>query len=320
MAARMERLAASVPAVVDRFAEEPTLAVSVRLLPTKATFEPYEPVIVNLEITNNAPMPLAIDSGGPIHPQVALETSAQIVRMPHEPALPEIRPLVIDIDRRLRLGPRERLVVPVDLRRGILGQVLNARPLRGATLTVKAIINFRVTGENIIGPGVLGSEAETPSIRVDGVRLSRGWIAGAIEAIVEPDSAQDLTTIAILSHVVPLMQQVRSEDPLLALEEFGDRQLEEDAAAAIAEAYATVDAASRAWLLAVMPRLSPTLVPIYTMAQADGNKHVQLMYLLYCLTGPDDPMIDAARRGSDPDVRAVADVMYELVLPTRDTP
>jgi hypothetical protein len=311
MATRMEQLVASIPPVVDRFAEDPTLAVSVRLLPTKTTYDPYEPIILNLEITNNAPMPLAIDSGGPIHPQVALETSVQMSR---EFGLPDIRPVIIDIDRRLRIEPRERLVIPVDIRRGTLGQVLNARPLRGATLSVNAIIGFRVTGEENIGPGVLGSEVETPSIRIDGVRLTRGWIAAAIAAIVEPDSVQDLTTIAILSHVVPLMQQVRSEDPLRALEQFGDRALEEDAATAIAEAYAKLDAMSRAWLLAVMPRLSPTLVPVYTMAQTDDNRHVQLMYLLYCLTGVDDPMIDAARRGSHPDVRAVAEVMYEVML------
>ncbi|MHC4142317.1 MAG: hypothetical protein ACYSUF_10730, partial [Planctomycetota bacterium] len=99
VAARMERLAASIPPVVDRFAKEPTLAVSMRLVPTKTTFEPFEPIIVNLEITNNAPMPLAIDSDGPIHAQVALEMSVQMAR---SLALPEIRPMIIDIDRRLR--------------------------------------------------------------------------------------------------------------------------------------------------------------------------------------------------------------------------
>jgi len=134
-----------------------------------------------------------------------------------------------------------------------------------------------------------------------------------MEAILDPDAAQDLTTIAVLSHVVPLMQQVRAADPVRALDQFGDRQLEVDAATAIAEAYAKVDAVSRAWLLAVMPRLSPSLIPVYTMAQTDENKHVQLMYLLYCLTSPDDPMIDAAKRGSDPDVRALAEVMYEIM-------
>jgi len=164
MAARMERLAASIPSVVDRFAQEPTLAVSVRLLPTKTTFEPYEPIIINLEITNNAPMPLTIDRGGPILPQVALVTNVQ---MAGEFALPEIPPMIIDIDRRLRIEPREHLVVPVDMRRGGLGQVLNARPLRGATFTVKAIINFRITGQidaeqekrSVMGPGVFASTA-----------------------------------------------------------------------------------------------------------------------------------------------------------------
>ena len=56
------------------------------------------------------------------------------------------------------------------------------------------------------------------------------------------------------------------------------------------------------------------------MAQKDEDRHVRLMYLLYCLTGPDDPMIDAARRGSDPDVRAVADVMHEMLRPARAAP
>ncbi|MHC4349802.1 MAG: hypothetical protein ACYS15_14885 [Planctomycetota bacterium] len=307
-AARMEQLAASIPSVVDRFPDEPTLAVSVRLVPTKTTYEPYEPIIINLEITNNAPMPLAIDSGGPIPPQVAIFTSVQMSRVLDPP---DISPLIVDIDRRLRLEPRERLVVPVDMRRSGLGRVLRTRPLQGATVKIKAIIGFRMTGENVFGPGVLGSEVQTPPVRIDGVRLSRGWIANAIEAIVEPDSEQDLTTIAILSHVVARMQQVRDADPLRALELFGDRQLDDAAAVAIVEAYPKLDADSRAWLLAAMPRGAPSLAPVYTMAQTDQDKRVQMMYLLYCLTGLDDPMIDAARRGSDTDVAAVAEMMHD---------
>ncbi|MHC5048700.1 MAG: hypothetical protein ACYTGY_19420 [Planctomycetota bacterium] len=282
--------------------------MSVRLVPTKTTYEPYEPIIINLEITNNAPMPLAIDSGGPIPPQVAIFTSVQMSRVLDPP---DISPLIVDIDRRLRLEPRERLVVPVDMRRSGLGRVLRTRPLQGATVKIKAIIGFRMTGENVFGPGVLGSEVQTPPVRIDGVRLSRGWIANAIEAIVEPDSEQDLTTIAILSHVVARMQQVRDADPLRALELFGDRQLDDAAAVAIVEAYPKLDADSRAWLLAAMPRGAPSLAPVYTMAQTDQDKRVQMMYLLYCLTGLDDPMIDAARRGSDTDVAAVAEMMHD---------
>jgi hypothetical protein len=313
-AVRLEELVAKIPTVVDRLPDEPTLGVSLRLTPAKTTFEPYEPIIINIEITNNAPMPLAIDDGGPIHPQIAIIPSVEMSRMAGRT---DVRPMIVDIDRRLRLQPRERLVVPVDLRRGALAQVLNSMPLRGATLKVTAIIGFRMTGEEVYGPGILGSEIETPAIRVDGIRVTTGWIAGAIEAILVPDSSQDLITIALLSHVVPLMKEVRSQDPLRALEQFGDRQLEDDATAAIAEAYTKLDSTSRAWLLAVMPRLSLPLAPVYQMAQKDKDRHVQLMYLLFCLTGPDDPMIDAAKRGEDPDIRVVAEMMQNRILPAR---
>jgi hypothetical protein len=311
-APRMNALIASIPSIVDRFADEPTLAVSLRLKPVKTTFAPHEPIIVNVEITNNAPMPLAIDRGGPIQPQIAIFCSVQISR---ELGLPEIPPIIVDIDRRLRIEPHERLVIPVDLRRGGLAPVLGERPLRGATLTAEAITGFRMTHTNVFGPGMLGSEVSTPPIRVDGVRVNKTWIADAMVTVLDPNPKQDLTTIALLGHAVSLMKRVRADDPLRAQDEFGDPQLDDDAAAAVAEAYASADSVSRAWLLANLPPRLLALAPVYTMAQKDENRYVRMMYLLYCLTGPDDPMIDAARRGSDPDVRAVADMMYDRLAP-----
>ena len=136
------RLIASIPSVVDRFPDEPTLAVSLRVTPAKTTFGPYEPIIVNIEITNNAPMPLAIERGGPIQPQIAIFCSVQMSR---ERALPDVPPIIVDFDRRLRLEPREELIIPVDLRRSVLGTVLNERPLRGAMLAVVGILGFRLT-------------------------------------------------------------------------------------------------------------------------------------------------------------------------------
>jgi hypothetical protein len=310
VAARMETLIASIPSIVDRLPDEPGLAVSVRLIPAKTTFEPYEPIIINVEITNNAPVPLAIDDSGPIRPQIAILTSA---RISHEPGLGDIRPLIVDIDRRLRLEPRQRLIVPVDLRRSALDQVLNRVPLRGATLLVRAILNFRLARPGVYEPGLLGSRAESSPVRVDGFRPTRQNITEAIAAVVEPDSAQDLGTIALLSHVVPMIKGIREADPRAARDEFGQERLEDDAAAAIAEAYTRLDAASRAWLLCVMPRQAVGIAPVYAMAQKDESKLVRLAYLLNCLTGPDDPMIDAGKRGNDPDVRAVAEMMESTI-------
>ena len=58
---------------------------------------------------------------------------------------------------------------------------------------------------------------------------------------------------------------------------------------------------------------APVLDPVYAMARKDDDKIVRISYLLYCLAGADDPMIDAARRGDDDDVRRVAEMMYARI-------
>ncbi len=311
IASKLEQLIASIPRIVDRLPEEPTLAVSVRVQPSKTTFGPYEPVIVNIEISNNASFPLAIDARGPIQSQVALSLKTQIARAPD---ITELRPMVVDIDRRLRLGPHERLVIPVDLRRGALAQVLNRTPLRGATLKVTATMAFYVAGPGSIRPGVLGSDVTSPPFRIDGVRLTPGWISSSIADILDPDTVKDIETFALLSQLVSIVVRAREEVPLQAIERFGDPQrVAKDTAAAIIHAYGKLNPVSRAWVLGAMIR-TPALDPIYSMAQKDDDKLVRIAYLLYCLTGADDPMIDAARRGDDASVRLVAEMMYARIV------
>ena len=295
-ATQLEQLIRTIPRVVDRFPDEPTLAVSVRVISTKTTFDPYEPIIVNLEITNHAPFPLAIDSGGPIRPLIALLPTAQISRAPKVRALP---PMIVDIGRRLRLEPHERMIVPVNLRRSVLNQVLNSLALRGATLKVKAVINFTLTSSGVIRPGILGSQYTSQPIRVNGARVTSAWLTESIAAILEPDSPEDLQTMGLLSHVV-VGQAQEIPDEL--------RQQMTAAAEALAEAYPKLDAASQAWLVAVMPR-AEELEPLLAMARKSEDRLVRIAYLLYGLTGLDDPMLDAAKRGSDPDVRRVAELM-----------
>jgi len=307
---RLDELVASIPAIVDRLPEDPRLAVSLRVLPAKTTFDPYEPVIINLEITNNAPFPLAIDARGPIQPQVALTVSVQVSRSPE---LDRLAPMIVDIDRRLRLEPRERLVIPVDLRRGSLASVLNRQPLRGATIKIKATMAFYLAGPDSIRPGMLGSQVETPPIRIDGIRLSEKWIFASIADVLDPDSTQDLRTLVMLSQVLSVVTQARERNPLGLLDLLENpRQVLQDASAAITEAYAKLDPVSRAWILGSMSR-APVLDPVYAMARKDDEKVVRIAYLLYCLAGADDPMIDAARRGDDADVRRVAEMMHARI-------
>ncbi len=45
------------------------------------------------------------------------------------------------------------------------------------------------------------------------------------------------------------------------------------------------------------------------MARKSEEKLVRISYLLYRLSGPDDPMLAAAKRGTDDEVRVIADVV-----------
>ncbi len=309
-AVRLDELVASIPSVVDRLAAEPTLALSMRLVPGKLTFDAYEPVVLNLEIANNAPFPLAIDTRGPIRPQVAILIDAQIAR---EPELETLRPLIVDIDRRLRLAPNERIVIPVDLRRGALAQVMNRSALRGATLKVRAIADFTFTAGNVIKPGLLGSEAESPPIRIDGVRVTGKWVSEAIADVLDPDTTQDLQTMGKLAHIVQVIRAARERAPLAALEGFGNpRQMASDATEALTEGYGKLDPVARSWVLGVIPR-GADIEGVYAMARQDDNRLVRIAYLLYCLSGPHDPMIAAGKNADDEAVRLVAAMMESRI-------
>ncbi len=154
---------------------------------------------------------------------------------------------------------------------------------------------------------------EAAPLRIDGIRLSEKWIFAAIADILDPDSMDDLRNMVMLSQVLSRVTLARERNPLGLLDLLENpRQVLEDASVAITEAYTKLDPVSRAWVLGAMAR-APVLEPVYAMARKDDDKVVRIAYLLYCLSGADDPMIDAARRGDDADVRRVAEMMHARI-------
>ncbi len=302
-AERFTQLIDSIPLVYDRFPLEPSLAVELRVVPVKGTFKPYEPVIVNLEITNKAPFPLAIDNGGPIQARIVLIPTIQIAR---DLRVSQLEPIVVDIDRRLRLEPRQTLVVPVDLRRTGINDLLNTmHPLRGASLKIRAISNFWVPKKGVIRPGVLGIETELRQpIRVDGVRLTQLWLEQAISAAIAPDSADDLATMALLSRLALVLQPDQVTPELI--------QLVRESVDALVEGFAKIDSISQAWLLTVLPPIG-LMESMMVMARKSPDKYVRISYLLYHVTDRSDPMLDAARRSDDPDLRFAADIVEAAI-------
>lgn len=299
--AELDRLVAAIPSVFDRYVEDPSLLVSMRLIPSKVTYTPYEPVNLEVEITNHSTVPIAIDRDGPLRPHMALVTSAQVARVVLPPELP---PFILDIDRKLRLMPRERMRVKIDMRQTQLATVLDSNVLRGATVIVRGLINFMVTPNGSLQPGVLGTELQTDRIRIDGVRVSRAWIEDSIAAVMAPDSVDDLTRIALLG---PMVSAGVGE-----LANAQDRQLMADATTAFFDAFPKLDAYSQAWLLCVLPK-TPSMDPIRAMARKSNDPAVQLSYMLHQSSADNDPVFDAVKRGDNPGLAELAEILLDVV-------
>ncbi len=301
VAPRLHDLIKSIPNVIDRYPFEPRLAVSIRLVPTKPAFDPYEPVIVNVEITNNGPFPLAIDNGGPIRPRIYLVPRVQIT---HQRVLGELKPIIVDIDQRLSLAPRERITIPVDLRQRRLGQLLNTAPLRGSIIKLRGVVNAGVTQQGVIRPRMLGMETETRSFRVNGVRADGDWATYAMGEILDPDSSEDLALMGQLARFTQVTPTGGNSELMTTLLE--------DCATAIARGYEKLNPYAQAWLMATLPT-SEGFKPIRDQARLSTHKDVRLAFILFQMTDVDDPMIEAVRSGDDPDLILAVNVMADAL-------
>jgi hypothetical protein len=90
-----------------------------------------------------------------------------------------------------------------------------------------------------------------------------------------------------------------------------DRQLHEEARRAFDDAFADLEPRAQAWLLCVMPRggNAEGMHWALSMARKSEDRLVKLTYLLFHTSGMGDPMLDAAKRGTDSVLRRMAEII-----------
>ena len=301
LAGRLNDLIDTVPDSLDRFVDDPTLALSLRIRPEKRTYDAFEPVMVEVEIINNSEFTFAVDPDGPVQPHVVLFPSVNLASESHSAPLD---PIVIDIDRVLRLNPRQKHILRIDLRQHNVGTILNSHPLSGVNISVSGMINFHIRPDGALEPGLLGTAAATPIFRINGVRTTDLWIEQTTEKLTRNLLPVDRVALALLGHLVarPVQDNASTER----------QQLIEVARATLISSFSNLDPISQAWLLAVLPA-GRVEEPILNMARKSSHRLVKLMYLLFQRTGMNDPMLDAALRGDDQAIRTIANMILATV-------
>ncbi|MFK7959588.1 MAG: hypothetical protein AB8G96_03610 [Phycisphaerales bacterium] len=308
-AARLEGLIATIPPAFDVMAVDRSTAVQLRVSVPKRTVGPFQPLIVRVEVSNNAPVALALSSEGPIFPTVILEPSVNVTV--NGETRENRQRLVVDLGRRIRLEPRERLVVDVDLRRHPMGRTLNREAVEGGFVQVRGLINHRVGAGAVFVPGPLGSEDSGPVMRIDGIRMSDPAPEGEMPRLSQSfrdriRRAGDATNGRDVMRDLGVVHQ-------FAVQEFADpneliRALQADCGNAMVSAWPTLDPQVQAWLLLTVPR-TRALEPIVERVQRSNARLVRLAWLLNHVTRRDDPVLQEELGGDDITLRRVAEAV-----------
>jgi len=311
-AIKLEALINSISGQFDRYPEDSSLAVSMRILPSKLTFGPYEPVIFSIEITNNSFLPLGLDRDGPIRPQVIF---SPLINSATAQNMQPLRPFVVNIGQRLRLAPREKLVVPVNLRNYHPADLINSLALDGTIIRLKAYLNFAAGLQGTLRPSIYGTQTDAPLMWIDGQRVTEAWVKDTTSAIADISMPGLLPRMALFSRAIA--PNVGAPD---ATEKspVQDAKVLDAARAAFEDTYQKLDGVSQAWLLSVMPVNQPGhaegMQVTLAMARKSENRLVRIAYLLYHSVGANDVMFDAAKRGDDPAVRQLAEIVQRDAL------
>ncbi len=217
---QLQQFMSGVFQTLNAFIRDPRPPIGIQLIPQTQTFEPYQPILIDVNITNNTTVPLTIASNGPIQPLVLVEANIAITGATKSPT----PPIIVLIDRELSIKPRGSLLVTIDLRKHWIGGLINAHPIRGASISLRAIVNFtaRETQNRnnnkvlVYETGRLGKKTTPDPIRIDGVRLSDLWLKNAIEAASDATGVQNLITLVLLTWVVGDNVSVAVEEPMIS--------------------------------------------------------------------------------------------------------
>jgi len=302
--AKMNELIDSIPAGIDRIPTDRQFGLSLRVEPVDQLYHAFDAVPVRLVVTNHTGLPIGISPEGPLRPNLILQPE---ISAPTEPRFNQAPPSVIDIGRRLRLRPREKLEVIIDLRRHAVGEFINASGTGGASVQIRGILNPFSASQQVIEAGPLGYVTRSRELRVDGVRVTPDWV-NSISASLRDGGLIGISDLGLLLHAIhgtPRTDRPRvSPDTDIALTA---------AMAALLGRFDSLDAVVQAWIVATVPSGSEALSPIIDRARAINSPLVHMSYLVNHLDGATDPLLEQALASSDPQVVMIADLLKQML-------
>jgi hypothetical protein len=120
----MRRMVAEVPSAIDTLTKDPSVLMTLQIEPVKTSFSADERTRLRVSLTNTTPWPLSLGPSRTLSSRLLLGVSVdnedRLVAPP--------QPVVVDLDRRFRLKPGEKLVTEVNAEAGLNGIIFDSAP------------------------------------------------------------------------------------------------------------------------------------------------------------------------------------------------
>lgn len=322
----MERIADGVPSWIDHAVLQPRNYVQLRAEVLDHDLEAIDADRIRITVQNLSDVPMAFGSDRTISSRMILAPRLE------DGSLNGLldRPEVIDIARRLRLKPRERVTVTVWPDPGQSGWLMEAMSDRSFRARWRVIQGFRIDPAGGFQPGPMGLATETDAI-VRRPLPESSLTAADLAARLAGDPVDSLPRLAMTLRAFllhPAFEPAAPAKPAAgpgaapaAAPQPPAKPAEPGPAARVPDAnelkpavdalvarYRTLPQVQRAILVAMLPhaRLAPAMAPFDQAVRNDADPLVQALVLVTRVTEPDDAVLTAAAQSPDERIRSLA--------------
>ena len=278
-------------------ADRPWCVLRVEVEPAKR-FAYLQPINATVQLRNATDMPLSLGPDQTIPSTMLVLTSARIGGEPIDAPMP----IVVDMRRRLRIGPRKVIEVSVRLDRGELGDVLTQRPGERFSFVATALLDPMLTADGALTAGPRGAADTERLIERRGLQPTEANITGWLEDI--EGAKPSATTLTTMARLVRLAADV--DDP----------QLKARIVEKVDKLLPALDRFSQALLICLAPQDAESQAlwsQLHALAAASADPLLRVCYLARHVTEPDSPHIQKAIDGGDVVVASFAKALRDAM-------
>lgn len=263
-------------------------------------FQHLDPMVARIRLRNGTDLPLNLAKGGSVPSRVFI----YLTPWERGKQIKGVAPIVVDMGRRMKLGPRESIEVPVRLDRGELGSLLASNPALMVSFSATAVL------DPIPAPG--GGMTTGPLGATDMIKLVDR------KAAIPTDANLD-KWITEMAQTTDSTEQMRLLARLCVLVGWlGNAEGKQAQVARIVDivnaAFPQMDPLRQAWTISFMPGTADvrSLAPnVFDLAQRSDDTMVKLVYLANHVKNAADPMLSAALRDGNANVALFAQALQQ---------